>query len=254
MYGQQRPNNGLGLGALNAMGPSLTPLQGVYSQVPNQNQVPVPMPTREQVLSYSSSWYQFYDLVRRFQAVVNTNMVVQILAVKTADVAKERFEQWSVVKLGIYVVIKSICLMLGFINTPGFALMRLPTATIGFFVAVFFVHLNWYCVVKRQGGCCGNRGYLAWASYLAVEPLLLWLLFGRYYGGWLKLGLYVPNFFMVAACLALYRAPPETQVRSALSQVGDAVNNFATTAKAAVVPCCPWLTQYCNPQPQTVQE
>merc|ERR1711879_377491 len=134
---------------------------------------------------------------------------------------------------------------------PFFTTLHLPMATIGFAITVFFLHLMWYLVVKRQGGCCGQNGYLAWAIYLALEPLLLWGLFGQYFGGFLKLLLYVPNFFMAAACMLLYRAPPESQVQQAVNYAADAANNFATTAKAVVIPCCPWLM--CQ-QPQVVQE
>merc|ERR1712232_682023 len=122
--------------------------------------------------------------------------------------------------------------------------MQALPRTLGLIFAIFFLHLNWYLVVKRQGGCLGRHGYLAWAVYLALEPLLLWQVFGQYYGGALKLLLYVPNFFMIAACLLLFRAPPE--------EVGTAtwaVNNFKTTAKAVAYTCrdiCPWL---CPPEP-----
>lgn len=230
------------------MGPNTA--AALYMHV-QQNQANLPF-TREHAhhaVTYGTSWLQFYSLVITVRTIISPTMVKEILKVKDPAVAKERFEQWSVVKLGIYFAIKCLCVTIGFLTTPGFAILHLPTATIGFAFAVFFIHLNWFCIVKRDG-CCGHHGYLAWAVYLALEPLLLWGLFAQYYGGWLKLFLYVPNFFMFAACLALFRAPPATRVESAVNQAKEALNNFKTTGKAVVQPLCQGLCPCLDPPVQ----
>jgi len=223
-----------------------------YAQVPG-TQVAIPLPTQEQVLTYSTSWWQFYELVRRCKVLINTQVFVQMLEVRHPDQAVERFEQWTVLKLGVYVLVKSLALFVGFFTTPGFAILHLPFASIGAVFAVAFTHLNWFCVVKRQG-CCGRHGYLAWAVWLAMEPLMLWGIFGRFYGGCFMLLLYLPNLFMAAACLTLFRAPPETQLRSFAGQASEAFSNVRNTTRAATEPCCPWLWRSQGVQPNGGQE
>merc|ERR1711972_868726 len=112
------------------------PVATTNQPFPNANQIPLPnvvlqqnVVTREQMLSYSASWYQFYDLVRRFRAIVNAEVLVQIIEVKQAEVAKVRFEQWTVVKLLIYLAIKTLQYLLGLANTPTDTLMQTPMRT-----------------------------------------------------------------------------------------------------------------------------
>merc|ERR1719506_2530737 len=176
-------------------------------QGPGQSSSPVPLPTAEQVLSYQASWTQFYFMVLFNRPAFTKDLI----HVTTSQGARYRFEQWSVLKVLFFITLEIFTFILYLIVTLGGAIFD---ALRFFFVVtciIFLIHLAWFCVSQRYA-CCGRQGYLIWAVYLALEPLLLCT------GGSEKMLLYIPNVFLVIGCLWMF-AVPETPGKTAIQKV-----------------------------------
>mmetsp|Transcript_42596 Transcript_42596/g.99921 ORF Transcript_42596/g.99921 Transcript_42596/m.99921 type:complete len:246 (-) Transcript_42596:47-784(-) len=216
-----------------------------------QSQSSLPLPDNQQVLSYVASWTEFYFLT----LCTRPNFDSSLLDVRTADGARQRFESWTVLKLLLYITVELLGFVLDFVLSAGFVLLNLIAPVIGIVGTVLMLHGAWYSVVKRQGECCPccerplpdgsvrHYGYVAWAVWLAMEPILLWAgprLFTLAFGGWLKLLLYIPNFFLLVACIRLFHAPV-TAPKSVSERVAEGFNSAMSSAKAAISPCCPCM-------------
>lgn len=196
-----------------------------------------PRPTAEQVISYNSSWAQFYLLTLCTKPAIDA----ALCDIRSADGARLRFEHWTVLKLLLFFSVELLGFLARFVLTLGVALFsELAPAMSGIAVTIFMTHLAWFCVVKRHGDCCGGRcAYAFWALWLGVEPLLLWKVLTWEFGGELKLILYFPNFFMFVACLRLLCAP-KSRPKTLGEKVKDTFVGIHNTIKDLASPCNPW--------------
>lgn len=206
----------------------------MYGQVEDDSMV-----SNGDLVSYFASWTQFYFLT----LCSRPQMTCDLLDVRTDEGARQRFEQWTVLKLLLFLTIQTFGFVITVLDTFGVALLGMPGASMGSAFAIISFHMAWFGVTKRQGGCgregYKNPGYFLWVLWLAVEPLLLWYVWplDMSWGGKFKLLLYAPNLFLAVACIRLFFTPV-TPVKTAVERVVDAAHRATTSARAAVQPCC----------------
>lgn len=180
-------------------------------------------PTPEQFLSYHNSWLQFFYLTLCTKPVCGRQLCDARCG---PDDARTMFEQWTVLKMFFFFVLEVVGFSVRFVRTIGFALFtELPFGGIGVMMTIFMTHMAWFIIVKRHGDCCGDcyggrSAFIIWAVWFGVEPLLLWQVFTWSFGSWMKLILYVPNFFLGAACVRLFFAP-KTRPKTFSEKVKD---------------------------------
>eukprot|EP00933_Yihiella_yeosuensis_P029144 TRINITY_DN22833_c0_g1_i1.p1 TRINITY_DN22833_c0_g1~~TRINITY_DN22833_c0_g1_i1.p1 ORF type:complete len:222 (-),score=19.38 TRINITY_DN22833_c0_g1_i1:48-713(-) len=193
------------------------------------------LPSSDEVVSYTASWAQFYYLT----VCTRPHLGSDLFNVRAQDGARERFQAWTVLKLFAFCGIELLLYQFNVFASFGFAVFHLPILTINVSVTVFFAHLAWYSVVKREGGSCGREGYVYWALWLAIEPAVLCIVSALFtdYIGWLRLLIWVPNFFLAASCLRLFTAPV-TPVRTLVDRVTDAMEGAVANVRAATESCC----------------
>mmetsp|Transcript_58459 Transcript_58459/g.107909 ORF Transcript_58459/g.107909 Transcript_58459/m.107909 type:complete len:241 (-) Transcript_58459:40-762(-) len=211
----------------------------------------VPLPSNEQVLSYVASWTEFYFLT----LCTRPHFDQSLLDVRSAEGARQRFESWTILKLLLYITVELLGFVFDFVTSAGSVLVNIAVPVVGMVGTLVMLHGAWFSVVKRQGECCPccqrhlpdggivYYGYVAWTVWLALEPVLLWSgprLFTLSFGGWLKLLLYIPNTFLIIACIRLFHAPV-TPAKSVTERVSEGIKSAFSSAKAAISPCCPCM-------------
>mmetsp|Transcript_5250 Transcript_5250/g.14219 ORF Transcript_5250/g.14219 Transcript_5250/m.14219 type:complete len:221 (+) Transcript_5250:66-728(+) len=195
----------------------------------------VPLPSGEEIVSYAASWPHFYFLT----LCSRPRWGPELFDALEQSHARERFQAWIVLKMLLFITIELATFLWGFLSSLGLATLQLPIVAMNFSITVFLMHLSWYFVVKKEGGC-GRDGYVYVAAWLALEPLALCVLSALVadFAGWLRLLLYAPNFFLAAACFRLFTAPA-TPVRTMVDKVAGAMEQGLAGVRAVVEPCCP---------------
>merc|ERR1719382_254742 len=129
---------------------------------------------------------------------------------------KECFQAWSVVYCFASILIAVIflglrCLSyLSYFNLPAIV-VDVISSVVAIVICFIFAHLDWFCVVRRDG-CCGSLGYLIWAIVYILIPCG-----PMYFGGavgLIYLAMLVPVVYMALASFKLMQGSREPLIAS----------------------------------------